>query len=121
MRSRMRSIAALAGLLGMLPVLADETPIQIDTDLDGDYFIVERSGDGGKPVLVVKRALPDYVYFTKREFDCAAHTVRYLGEGESLDAVAKSEAEAEMGAIEPDSISDQLAKLVCGKAQPASK
>jgi hypothetical protein len=103
----------LVGLLDALPALADETPIEIDTDLDGDYFIVEKGGTENMPVVVVKRVEPDVTYYVKREFDCQAHSVRYLGEAESLEAMAASEPERETSAISAGSISDQLAKYVC--------
>ena len=115
MRSGMRSIAALAALLGVLPTFADETPIDIKTDLEGDSFIVEKGGTVSNPVLLVKRVAPNVTYYVKREFDCAAHSVRYLGEGESLEAVAASEPEAEMSPITKGSISDQLWKHACGE------
>ncbi len=122
MRLNMRSMAALAGVLGVLPALADETPIDITTDLEGEYFIVEKGGTATHPLLVVKQVAPNrYTYYIKREFDCQTHAVRYLGEGESLDAMAQAEPEAEMTAISEGSISDQLAQLVCSTPEPPAQ
>ena len=108
-------------MLSVLPAVADETPIEIDTNLEGDYFIVEKTGTRNKPVVLVKQVAPKVTYYIKREFDCQVRSVRYLGEGESLEAVAASEGQAEMGALRAGSISDQLAKYVCPETPPAAE
>lgn len=113
MRSDSILMLALAGSLGTLSALAEDTPIDIKTDLKGQYFIVEKGGTPEKPTLVVKRAAPGYNHYVKREFDCAAHTVRYLGEGESLEEMAAGQPDAEGNPIEKDTIPDQLARHVC--------
>jgi hypothetical protein len=64
-------------------------------------------------VVLVKQVGPRVTYYIKREYDCEAHSLRYLGEGESLEAVAESQPERDMRAISEGSISDQLAKYVC--------
>ena len=119
MYSAIRSSVILAGLLGVLPCFSAEMPIDIKTDLEGQYFIVEKTGSANKPVLVVKRAAANFAYYIKREFDCQAHTFRYLGEGESLEAMAATavQPKPEMGAIKKGSISDQLARHACPKIE----
>ena len=114
MRSYAVLIVALSGPLGALSALADDTPIDIQTDLEGQYFLVEKGGSLGKPTLVVKRVAPDVTHYVKREFDCAAHTVRYLGEGENLEETATAQPQSsEAKPIKEGSIADQLARLVC--------
>ena len=113
MRSHTILMLALAGSLGTLSALAGDTPIDIKTDLEGQYFIVEKGGTPEKPTLVVKRAAPGYNHYVKREFDCAAHTVRYLGEGDSLEEMTAAQPDAESNPIEKDTIPDQLARIVC--------
>jgi len=103
--------------------LAEEIPIDIETDLEGDYFIVEQTGPENRPVVIVKQVDGAYTYFIKREFDCDAHRFRYLGEGESLAAMAASEPEpaSEMDDIRPGSISGQLAGYVCPASEPETE
>lgn len=113
MPSRVLVAASLAGLAMLTPAVAEEKPIDINTDLEGQYFIVEKAGTPDKPIVLVRRAATSYDYYVKREFDCGAHTVRHLGEGESLKDVAASEPEAKMSAIAAGSIADQLSRLVC--------
>lgn len=113
MRSNSVLILALAGSLGALSAAADDTPIDIQTDLEGQYFLVETGGTAAKPTLVVKRAGPGFNHYIKRELDCAAHTERYLGEGESLKEMAATLPDSEARPIEGGTIPDQLARLVC--------
>jgi hypothetical protein len=114
MRSYAVLIVALSGPLGALSALAEDTPIDIQTDIEGQYFLVEEGGSFSKPTLVVKRVTPDATtHYIKREFDCDARSVRYLGEGESLEEMAASRLESEASPINAGSIPDQLARLVC--------
>lgn len=115
------SIANLLGLLGALPTLAEDTPIDIKTDIKGQYLLVEKGGNAANPTLVVKRTGLGNDHFVKREFDCAAHTVRYLGEGETLEEMNTALPEKEVSPIGEGSIPDQLSKLVCPQTQPAAK
>jgi hypothetical protein len=115
MRSNTALIVALWGSLGPLSAVADDTPIDIKTDVQGQYFLVEQAGTAANPTLVVKRAQPGYNHYIKREFDCAAHTVRFLGEGESLDEMNAAQPDAEASPIKEGTIPDQLSRLVCPK------
>ena len=102
-----------AALIAIPVVHAEETPLDIKTDLDAAYFLVEKGGTDNNPTLVVKRTGPGDLYYTKREFDCAAHTVRYLGEGATLEAMEGSKPVKDAYPIGADSIPDQLYRLVC--------
>jgi hypothetical protein len=115
MRSTTALIAALWGSLGPLSAVADDTPIAIQTDLEGQYFLVDTGGTEANPTLVVKRAAPGYTHYIKREFDCAARTVRYLGGGESLEALNAAQLDTPATPIKAGTIPDQLARLACPK------
>jgi hypothetical protein len=114
----MRMYAVLiAGVLGpcwISSAHAADTPIDIHTDIEGQYFLVGEGGSFGKPTLVVKRVAPDAsTHYIKREFDCDTRTVRYLGEGESLEEMQASQPEPEVNPIVRGSIADQLMRLAC--------
>jgi len=113
MRSNAVLIAGLSGLFGVLSAAADDTPINIQTDIEGQYFLVEEGGSFSMPTLVVKRVAPDTTHYIKREFDCDARTVRYLGEGESLEEMQASQPDSEASPIVKGSIPDQLIRRVC--------
>lgn len=106
-------LAVMVGLLGGTSVAVADQPIDIHTDLEGQYYLVEQGGSPGRPVLLVKRIAPGITHYVKREIDCGARTVRYLGEGESLDEIANAEPDPEVQPVEKGSIADQLRRLVC--------
>lgn len=120
MRFALSSAAFFVASLGMLPVVAEDTAIAIDTGFNGQFFIADKTGTQLRPVVLVKRVDEEYVYYVKREFDCETHQVRYLGEGESLGAVAASEPDPPSGMeqIRPGSIADQIAGYVCPGPDP---
>jgi hypothetical protein len=109
-------VLAVVGLTGSLPALAAEYPIEINTDIKGKYYIVEKTGTSNNPVLVTKQVRPNATtHYIKRWFDCKNQTVRYLGEGDTLEELNKAAPEPDSTAIEEGSIPDQLAKHVCPK------
>jgi hypothetical protein len=94
---------------------ADDIPLDIKTDLKGKFYLVEKAGSTDNPTLVIKSVVGDYNDYSKREFDCTAHTVRYLSTGKNLQQMVLIQPESEMSAITPDSINDQLLRLACSE------
>ena len=105
-RSASRSVRSFA-------VRADDTPLDIKADLRGQFFVVEKDDDDDKPTLLVKAVAGNCTRYLKRELDCVARTVRYLGRGESLEEVAAARPDAKAYLIVAGTIADQLARLVC--------
>jgi hypothetical protein len=118
MRAKLRCCVVMTGLVGTLSAVADDTPVDIKTDLEGQYFLVEKAGTATAPTLLVKRVASYGTHYVKREFDCEARTERYLGEGDSLKALAASEPDTEATAINAGSIADQLLQYVCPPPTP---
>ncbi len=118
MHAKLRCCLVLTGLVGTLSAVAEDIPLAIQTDLEGQYFLVEKGGTLTMPTLLVKRVAPYGTHFVKREFDCEARTQRYLGEGDSSEALAASEPDKQMTAIKAGSIADQLLQYACPPAQP---
>lgn len=94
---------------------ADDVPLDIKTDLKGKFYLVEKAGSTDNPTLVIKSVSGDYSDYSKREFDCTAHTARYLSTGMSLQQMVPIQPESEMSPITPDSINDQLLRLTCSE------
>lgn len=113
MRSHLCLMVAASALAGLPFAFAAETPIDIKTDIKGKYFVVEKGGTPSNPTLVVKRVGPGGTYYIKRLFDCKARTVQYLGEGQTLKAMAKAQPDPKPTPIEEGTIPDQLARHVC--------
>jgi hypothetical protein len=106
-----------------LSTVAEETPINIQTDLEGQHHLVEKGGTTDKPTLVLKRRSGQhgFSHYIKRELDCAAHTVGYLVEGESMGELNAATTDSEASPIKEGSIPDQLANLVCPSAPAEPK
>jgi hypothetical protein len=118
MRCELRVWVAVSGLAAATVTWADQTPIDIHTDLPGQYFLVERGGTPAKPTLAVKRGGPDWGHYIVREFDCEAHTVRFLGEGKTLAAAVAGPSDPDLRPIDPGSIPDQLMAYACPPPKP---
>lgn len=120
--SRFQVVLAGAGMLACAGGMAAEYPVDIKTDPEGRHFVVEKQGTGSNPVLVTKRVGPDKsTHFMKRSFDCKNWTVRYLGEGATLEAMNKSQADPDSTAIRNGSIPDQFARHACPAPHPPSQ
>jgi hypothetical protein len=116
MNTYLRRLLVATAMIACTGVWAADTPIDIKTDLKGQYFIVEKGGTPDKPTLSVKRAAPNnYNHYVKRLFDCKARTVQYLGEGETLEEMNKPMNGEKMTPIVEGSIPDQLAAIACKK------
>ena len=114
------SLAALLGLLGGMvcasAATAADYPIEIKTDLDAKFYVVEKGGSAEYPTLVVKRErFSGGPFYTKRAFDCRSRTVQVVGEGPTLAEMNKSKGEDKPQQIEPGSIGAQLWEHVCKK------
>lgn len=118
MRSFVRLAVPVFALVGAGAASAAEYSIDIKSDLEGKYFVVEKGGTANNPTLLVKRAWPKGSYFIKRWFDCKNWTHKILGEGETLEAMNKSEPEVETTANAEGTIPDQLARHVCPPPHP---
>jgi hypothetical protein len=113
MYQNIRSFFLLAVALVPFATHADDVLLDIRTDLHGKFYLVEQAGSSNNPTLVIKSVSGDYSDYSKREFDCSAHTARFLSTGKSLQALVPINPESSMSPIEPDSINDQLSRLVC--------
>lgn len=103
-------------LPGILPGYAKDMALNIKTDVKGQYFLVEKTSRAKRVTLLVKRVTTQRTVYVKREFNCAAHTVRYLGSGESMHEMEKDIADAKARAINKGSISDQLSTYACSSS-----
>jgi hypothetical protein len=54
-------------------------------------------------------------HYIKRWFDCKNWTMKFLGEGDSLEELKNSPPDPDTTAIAEGTINDQLAKHVCPK------
>lgn len=95
-------------------------PYKIESDPSATYYNLELGGSGKLRTIVTKREGKSGTSFAKREVDCAARTFRYLGDGDSLDAMKASKPSKpspSMGPLTERSISSYVADQACGTSR----
>ncbi len=115
MKQKIICCAVVSLLLSSQAVISGEVPLDIKTDIKGQYLLVEQGGDAKRPTLVVRRITPGgRSAYVKREFDCATKMVRRVASGEgSPQQMVPIQPESEMSPIVANSINEQLLHLAC--------
>lgn len=92
------------------------TPVAVRTDPGASYWIISKAKmPNGNLEVVTRRKGRSGESYSRREVDCKAGTVRYLGEGDTLaDAQATSPNLGEMLIPSPQSITGEITSAVCG-------
>lgn len=117
----MRPFAVLLGLTIVSSLNAEEQPLQIDSDLKAEYFIVSRGGSPEQQILLLKQVRAGSVVYSKRMFDCEAGTYQKLGSWESLEAMTAACPESGMHPIQEGTIAYQLWQYACGDNRTETK
>lgn len=95
------------------PDAPDWAEIGIPSDSSAKHYLLKRSGSKQRPVFTTKRVSKGGVLYAKREFDCAARTWRYLGEGETKQEMASTLADMKMSPLVDGSIADVYWGVAC--------
>lgn len=93
--------------------LAAEKPLSIPSDSKAQFFVLEKGGSGAQRTIVTKRVGSSGTSYSKRLYNCADSTVKYLGTGDSLAAMAASRADPNMGPIVQGSIAYYVGVEAC--------
>lgn len=102
----------LASLISV-PVYAIEKPLSVPSDPNAQFFVLEKGGKGSKHTIVTKRVGPSGASYSKRVYNCANHTVKYLGNGDSIEEMEASKPDAKMGPIVKGSIAYYVGIEAC--------
>lgn len=89
-------------------------PFTVPSDAKANFYVLEKGGQGNERTIVTKRAGPSGISYSKRLYNCADHTVKYLGTGDSLAAMAVSAADPAMVPIVEGSIAYYVGLQACG-------
>lgn len=91
------------------------TPVSVPSDAGAEYWIMSKDKlPTGNIQLLTRRSGPSGVSFARREIDCRAGTVRYLGEGDTLDDAQRDSANiGEMSVPIPESITGVITSTAC--------
>jgi hypothetical protein len=85
----------------------------VPSDARANFYILEKSGQDNVRVIVTKREGPSGTSYSKRLYNCAEHTAKYLGTGDSLEAMALSAADSAMAPIVEGSIAYYVSLQAC--------
>ena len=90
-----------------------ETPLNVPPDSTAKYTILQIGGDWPSRTIVTKRVGPAGTIYAKRLYDCSNNTVKYLGTGDTQEAMTSSKPDANMTAVIPESIADYVGREAC--------
>lgn len=105
-------LASLA-IIVSASAFAAETPLSVPSDPKARFFVLEKGGSGSERTIVTKRVGSSGTSYSKRLYNCSNSTVKYLGTGDSLDAMRKSMPDSNMGPIVEGSIADYIGLEAC--------
>lgn len=94
--------------------LAGEIRLRIPTDPSAQYFVLQKAGTATSPTLITKRVGSSGASFSHKLFDCTARTFKYLGDGDTLEAMKRSKPPPNMGPLVEGSISYYQWRYACG-------
>ncbi len=103
----------LLALIIPVSALAAEKQLSVPSDPKAQFFVLEKGGNGSQRTIVTKRVGPSGTGYSKRIFNCADGTVKYLGTGDSLEVMRKSNPDLNMGAIIQGSIAYYVGLEAC--------
>lgn len=89
------------------------TTVSIPTDSKAKYTIIDKAMNGSMSTITTMRDGPSGVSYSKRLYDCTAWTVKYLGDGDTLDQMNASQPDDGMSPIVDNSIAYYLGQKAC--------
>ncbi len=92
------------------------TSIIINSEI-AKYFVLEKNmkvnNNKNLRSIVTKRVGSSGVSYSKRLYDCKNNTVKYLGTGDSIDAMNKSKEDVNMSSVVAGSIAYEVGLIIC--------
>lgn len=88
--------------------------LTIPSDPSATFYVLETSGPPTARIIVTKRVGGDgVVSFSKRQYDCKAVRVKYIGSGSTIPAMNASKPDEKMSGIVPESIASYVGGIAC--------
>jgi len=110
----MRRLAFATSMLAISVVsFAAEKDLAIPTDARAKYTILEIGGKWPDRSIVTKRVGSSGTSYSKRIYSCSNNTVKYLGSGDSLTEMRRSNPDPKMAPIVQRSIADYVGREAC--------
>lgn len=110
----MRATFLIAALAASFPAVALEQSLEVPSDRKAQYTVLEKGGSGVERTIVTKRVgSTGTTSYSRRLYNCAEGTVKYLGTGETWEAMENSPAAPDMTPIVPGAIADYVGQEAC--------
>lgn len=100
-------------IIASCSAFAADTTFQIPTDTKAKYNIIDVSKTGVMATITTKREGPSGVSYSKRLYDCNAWTVKYLGDGDTIEEMNDSSPDSSMSQIVDSSIAYYIGQKAC--------
>lgn len=87
--------------------------ISVPSDPKAQYYVLDKGGSRSLRAITTKRIGPSGTSYSKRLYNCAQNTVKYLGTGDSLSEMNNSSPSPSMGSIVNGSIAYYIGLEAC--------
>lgn len=87
--------------------------VSVPTDSRASYVVLDKSRNGDMATVTTKREGPSGTSYSKRLYDCKAWTVKYLGDGDTLEQMNSSAPDPNMAPIVDKSIAYYIGQNAC--------
>jgi hypothetical protein len=92
---------------------AAQKPLGIPSEPKAAYFVLEKSITGNEATIVTKRVGSSGTSYSRRLYNCVDKTVKYIGSGDSIDAMNASAPDPKMSPIFERSIAYYVGIEAC--------
>jgi hypothetical protein len=99
--------------LALMPAVSGAATLHVPSDSKATYTILARDTSGNERTITTKRVGSSGTSYSRRLYNCADRTVKYLGSGETLDQMRASQPDPRMGSIVKGSIADYVGAEAC--------
>ena len=87
--------------------------VYVPTDTKASYTILDKTRDGSMATITTERKGPSGTSYSKRLYDCTAGTVKYLGDGETIEQMNNSAPDPNMAPRVDRSIACYIGQKAC--------
>ena len=87
--------------------------LTVPSDPNAEFYVMDKTKTGGESVITTKRVGSSGVGYSRRLYDCQNNTVKYLGSGDTLQAMEQSSPDPNMTPIVSGSIADYVGQVAC--------
>ena len=109
----MKKIIFIAGLSFATTAIAAPYSINIPTDQNASYTVLDKGDKGSYKTIITKRVGSSGTSYSERAYDCSAWEVKYLGTGDSIEAMNASGEDPNMSPIVDRSIAYYIGREAC--------